>query len=141
MSFTRKKNPINYSYNIDGISLQRQTIVKDLGIYFDSELTFAKHILARTSEAIRMLGFIIRNCKQFNNLQALKLLYYSYVRSKLEYGSIIWSPYYQIHSNNVEQVQRKFLKFLLFKSTGQYPERGIEQDLFVIYFTLQIFRV
>ena len=53
-------------------------------------------------------------------------MYYALIRSKLEYGSIIWHPIYQVHINNLEAVQRKFLKFLWFTVDGIYPERGYD---------------
>ena len=94
LSFTNRRTSFVYDYSINGVILSRCTDTKDLGIIFDYQLSFKKHINSRTSEAMRMLGFIMRNCKNFNNLQALKILYYSFVRSKLEYGSIIWNPCY-----------------------------------------------
>lgn len=40
-------------------------------------------------------------------------MYTSFVRSKLEYGSIIWKPYSEIHIKRVEKIQRKFIRFAL----------------------------
>jgi len=62
-----------------------------------------------------ILGFIIRNCKDFTDPIALKTLFTSLVRAKLEYNSVIWSPYkkYQIHC--LENVQNRFIRFLAFK--------------------------
>lgn len=40
-----------------------------------------------------MLGFRIRSSKNFTNISTLKLLYFRYMRSRLEYEFIIWSPY------------------------------------------------
>lgn len=37
----------------------------------------------------------------------------SFVRSKLEYASFIWNPYYAVHSNRLERIQKVFLKFAL----------------------------
>ncbi|KAJ3655417.1 hypothetical protein Zmor_014549 [Zophobas morio] len=73
-----------------------------------------------------MLGFIMRNGRMFNDIMALKTLYYGFVVSKLEYGSIVWSPLYLSHQLQLERVQRKFLKYISFKIDGSYPERGID---------------
>lgn len=67
-----------------------------------------------------MYRFIIRNCRCFNNIQTLTVIYFAYVRSQLEYGSLIWNPYYNCHRMSIESVQRKFLKFLSFKLDGVY---------------------
>lgn len=76
-----------------------------------------------------MLGFIIRNCQNFNDTLALKTLYYSFVRSKLEYGSIIWYPHYDFQKLAIEKVQRKFCKFLYYKVNRVYPDTGYNQNL------------
>lgn len=64
---------------------------------------------------MRMLGFIKRQLRDFSNVQALKTIYSANVRSILEYSSVVWSPYYEIHKGNIEQVQRKFLSWISFK--------------------------
>ena len=62
-----------------------------------------------------MLGFMKRSTIDFSNLKVFKLIYYSLVRSYLEFSSCIWSPYYEIHKHSLESVQHKFLRFLAFK--------------------------
>jgi hypothetical protein len=62
-----------------------------------------------------MLGFVLRQASEFSNLQAMMVLYSSFVRSVLEYGSCVWSPYYITHINRLEKVQRKFVKRICFK--------------------------
>ena len=61
-------------------------------------------------------------------MAVLKTLYNCFVRSKLEYCSLIWSPIYNKHIGELESVQRKFLKYLYFKTEGVYPPRGICQQ-------------
>ena len=51
------------------------------------------------------------------------------VRSKLEYASLIWSPYYWKYINSIEQVQRVFAKYLFFKLDGEYTLQGIEEQV------------
>lgn len=42
-----------------------------------------------------------------------KLLYCSFVRSLLEYASVIWCPFSDVHIKRLERVQRKFTKFAI----------------------------
>jgi len=74
------------------------------------------------NEAYRNLGLIVRLGKYFNNSQVLKLLYFNYVRSKLEYVSIIWNPQVVKYSKTIEIIQSKFLRFLAYKQTVFYPK-------------------
>lgn len=84
---------------------------KDLGVIFSSNLSFNKHIDYVISKANSMLAYIKRNSRDFRDPYTIKTLYTSYVRSNLEYASVIWSPYYAVHSNRIETIQKKFLIF------------------------------
>ena len=62
-----------------------------------------------------MLGFVKRHSSDFKNLDSLKLLYCALVRSILEYGSPIWSPYTNSNIEIIEGVQKRFLRFAAYK--------------------------
>ncbi|XP_044585015.1 uncharacterized protein LOC123265356 [Cotesia glomerata] len=109
---------------MSGTVLEKCASTRILGVTFDNRLTFALHINKIISEAWRTLGFIIRVSKNFTNLKAIKLLYNTFVRPKLEYASLVWSPIQLGQSTRLEKVQRKFLKFLIWKRSGEYPLRG-----------------
>lgn len=126
VSFSRKINTIQCNYSIGGSILDRKSTVKDLGVVFDEKLSFVSHIDQMVTTASRTLGFIIRNCKHFSNVATFKLLYYSFVRSRLDYGSVVWSPIYDCHRQSVESVQRRFLKYVIFREDGIYPQRGLD---------------
>lgn len=129
VTFSRKKHITNYNYNIDGNLVSRTELFKDLGVWFDAKLSFKDHINLKVSEACKFYGFILRNCKSFTNIDSLKNLYFAYVRSKLEYASIVWKPYYKYQKQIIEKVQRRFLKYLSLKTDGIYPERGVSETL------------
>lgn len=136
MTFTRKLKAIIYPYSLDNTPLVRSELVKDLGVYFDSSLSFKQHVESTVQSAFKTLGFIIRSSDGFCNLTTLKLLYFVFVRSRLEYGSVVWAPYYNLHKLLLERVQRKFLKFLYFKSHGVYPVQGYEDALLLEEFQM-----
>lgn len=66
-------------------------------------------------KAYKILGFVLRVCKPFTNISAIKSVYFAYVRSILEYASPIWSPQYRIYKNRLERTQTKFIKHLNFR--------------------------
>lgn len=131
VTYTRRKSPIVFEYSIDGTALSRSDSMRDLGVIFDTKLSFDKHIQAVTCEAGRLYGFIVRNCKQFTYINALKALFFAYVRSKLEYASIIWDPLYNNKKWEIEKLQKRFLKYLYFKVEGVYPARGIDYRFYL----------
>lgn len=129
VTYTRRHNTINYNYNIDNSEIIRSELYKDLGIVFDSKLTFNEHVLEIVAKTSKTYGFIYRNCREFSDDNSLCILYFSLIRSRLEYGALIWFPIYNIYINYLESVQRRFLKFLCFRIDGVYPPRGYDQAL------------
>ena len=97
--------------------------IKDLGVLYDSKLTFDSHIDTIVNDACRNLGFIIRIGREFKQIKTLQTLFYSYVRSKLEYANLVWNPHNKIDLFKIERVQTKFLRYLTYKETGVYPQR------------------
>jgi hypothetical protein len=63
-----------------------------------------------------MLGFLFRNCKDFLNVHSFKVLYYAHVRSHLEYCCQVWNPEKPTYSEELEKVQRKFVRYLYHKN-------------------------
>ena len=124
VTYTKKHNQLTFPYEVSGKCLARKDSIRDLGVIFDSKFTFVEHIYDIIEKAIKMYGFVYRSCRDFTNIKALNNLYYTLIRSRLEYGSIIWYPLYDSHIINIESVQRKYLKFLSYCLDGHYPERG-----------------
>lgn len=115
ISFTRKKIPVFFSYNFDNQIIERVSVVRDLGIYLDSKMTFTAHFDNIVNRAYRNLGFVLRTCQPFKSITSLKVLYSAYVRSILEYACQVWSPFYAVHIKRIERIQKKFLKHLNFR--------------------------
>uniref|UniRef100_A0A8D8UWL9 Uncharacterized protein n=1 Tax=Cacopsylla melanoneura TaxID=428564 RepID=A0A8D8UWL9_9HEMI len=115
MSFYTKKNPILYEYSINNVPLERVEHIKDLGVTMEPNLKFNIHYSNISKKAYKMLGFLYRQTQDFTNTNVLKTLYYSYVRSHLEYCSVVWSPQYLVHMKSLESIQRKFLRLLAYK--------------------------
>lgn len=98
-------------------------------VTFDNKLAFLlPHINKLINSLYRTLGFIICNSRDFDNIETVKLPYFSYVRYRLEYASLIWLPYYNVHINRLESIQRRVLKYLSYKITGLYPVIGFPHN-------------
>lgn len=122
ISFTKNHNAITRNYYIGNYSLERVYCIRDLGILFDSKLHFDAHIENIVNKAYCMLGFVIRNSRVFRKPETYLLLYYTLVRSQLEYCTPIWTPLYGIYKDNIESVQKKFLHCLNYRMSA--PKRG-----------------
>lgn len=71
-----------------------------------------------------MLGYIKSISKGQFGIRALKAVYVSYVRSRLEFGSVIWDPYQSTYSELIESVQKQFVMFALADSNRVPPGNG-----------------
>ncbi|KAL0870443.1 hypothetical protein ABMA27_005440 [Loxostege sticticalis] len=116
ITFTRKPNPIKFNYTLKAHSLTHVDHIRDLGVIHDSKLLFDKHVDSIVNKASKALGFLIRSCARFSSLKPIKILFCSYVRSILEYASQIWNPQYKVYSDRIESIQKRFLKYLQYKS-------------------------
>ena len=69
-----------------------------------------------------MIGMILRtlSCKDKNILIPL---YKALIRPILEYGNVVWCPYYEKYKDLLEKVQQHFTKRINGMSKLSYPER------------------
>lgn len=102
----------SFDYTIASNILSRVFEVKDLGVIFDSELTFNPRITFVSTRASGILGLITRNSSEFRDHTALLQLYRAHVLPILTYASVIWSPHLGYVIYTLESVQRKFLRCL-----------------------------
>lgn len=120
ISFTRKRDPIVFNYSFNGVTIQRVSLVRDLGVFFDAKMLLSNHVEKIVQRAYRNLGFVIRTCIPFKCPITFKVVYFAYVRSILEYASPIWSPCYMEYIKRIEGIQCKFVKHLSFKTNQKY---------------------
>lgn len=124
MTITRKTKPDIRTYHFDNDIIERVDEHKDLGVILDCKLSFEKHIQITVNRANSTLGCIKRFAYDFN-LQTKKILYFSLVRSLLEYASSIWAPYLAKHKDLLERIQKNFtiwaLKLKRDPTSYRYP--------------------
>ena len=95
---------------------------KDLGVTFDSSLTFSWHCEIVAYKANHKLG-LIRSSFIYLDLDTLTTLYKSLVRPHLEYCNTVWSPVYLKDSHLIESVQYRAAKLVHGIKDLPYAER------------------
>lgn len=136
MSFGLKKELLTFHYQVGNDVLNRPSTMRDLGVIFDPKLSFVHHIEGVISAAYKTMGFIIRCARDFTSIDAMKQLFLQLVRAKAEYACVVWCPGYKTHIKELEDLQRKYVKYLAFKQTGVYPEIGYPHDILLSMFNL-----
>ena len=84
---------------------------KDLGVLFDNQLDFGKHIRSIVGRANRMLG-LIKISFDCMDREMFRNLYLVMVRPLLEYCVQVWSPYKQGDIDFIEKVQKRATKLV-----------------------------
>jgi len=67
------------------------------------------------NKTTRMFGFLKRNCREFNDSTCRKTVYCSFIRSLVEYVSIIWSTYQSGLVTKIEMIEKCFLNMMPIK--------------------------
>ena len=114
-------NLLHSGYWCNGTLLVREHQHNDLGVYFVSDWSFQHHIEDIIHKSLKMSA-LIRKCFKFTSLDVKLRLYTTFVRPKLEYCSVIWSPFKKGEIETIEKVQRCFTKFLLYNSSMDYND-------------------
>ncbi|KAL1446530.1 hypothetical protein WDU94_005624 [Cyamophila willieti] len=123
IEFSRSRGSTPFAYHLNSVPLQHVPQIKDLGVIFDRNLSFIPQISNLSMRCFRILGYIYRNSKGLSS-ESFSLLYKSLLRSLLEYACVVWSPYYEVHSNTLERVQKRFLRYFQYR----FPFRNSNLD-------------
>ena len=140
MVFYNKKKllpPPSLPVVIDEVPVSKVSNKRALGIIIDVNLSFTPHI-----------EFITKKCKQAYNRLTLfpslnphlaLQLYKSFIRSRLEFGSIMWgfTLYQREHLKMLESAQRRALSLIL-RTMKSTPTEALEAELSVLPIDLRI---
>ena len=124
MHFGRNNAKYNYTMKLNDNEIMNVINCeeeKDLGVIFDSKLSFDAHVQCVISKANRNIG-IIRRTFRYLSRKSFIQLYKSLVRPHLEYGNTIWFPCLKRQSSSIEKVQRRATRFLFERNTYNYVE-------------------
>ena len=105
------KTKTSYCYTVNNQILKQVRDNPYLGITISDNLKWRTHINNICKKANSTLGSLRRNlhhCPQ----PCRKNAYLALVRSKVEYGSIIWDTYLQTDIDRLERVQRSAARFI-----------------------------
>ena len=105
-----------------GEEIHENRTVKDLGVLVSKDVSFAEHIddLVLTSKI--KAGTLLRN---FETREAGPMIemFNSYIRSRLDYCSLVWSPFRREEIDEIEGIQRNFTSKIEGLEQLDYHER------------------
>jgi len=101
----------DYNYLLNCSNLSWVTSTRDLGVTFDSDLSFTQHVNTIVSTA-SIRANLLHRCFVSGDRNLLLKAFIVFVRPVLEYCSSVWSPRFLRDAEAVESVQRHFTKRL-----------------------------
>ena len=114
-------NP-KHRYVLNSHTLDISTCEKDLGVHVDNQLKFHEHTAAATKTANQVLG-VIKKAYKTRDIRTITMLYKSMVRPHLEYGNLIWGPFFKEDMKSVEKIQRRATKLVTSIKDLAYEDR------------------
>ena len=104
MSYGKDEN-LKEAYTAGQEIINCENSVKDLGIYLSDDLSSDIQITEATKAGRKLMWWILRSF-QSREAETILFLYKSYVLPKMEYSSLMWSPYKKKDIVKLESVQR-----------------------------------
>ena len=96
----------NYTHILETVDSE-----SDLGIMFNKNLKFDEHIDSTVNKVNRIIGLIKRNFTHMDK-DPFMTLYKSLVRSKLDYGNIVFYPTIKKYIQVLENAQRRATRLI-----------------------------
>lgn len=127
---TRKKHFSPFTYSLQGSDIKEVASHKYLGLTLTNQLDWSPHISQICSSAFSTLCFLKRKLNRApSNIKFLA--YNTFIRTKLEYASIIWDPHTKKNITALEMIQRKAVRFIFHKySRSDSPTQlMVENDI------------
>jgi len=115
ITYSSSKKFSAFAYTIDNLEIARCSSIKDLGVIYQNNFRFDLQLNNVLNNASRSLGLIKRFCRNISDVDLIRTLYLTYVRSKLTSAIIIWAPQSKDGFKKLEKIQKKFIKFLCYK--------------------------
>ena len=99
-----KNGRVVHDYSISGTRINNATSIKVLGIIIDNKLSFNDHIQYIKTKANKTLYFLKNNSRHFDDYDAFRTLYFSYLYPILSYGSAIWNVFNKQQMYELEKI-------------------------------------
>jgi hypothetical protein len=106
---TKKQNEIKIQIIASNSIITNINSTKYLGLIIDNTLSWKDHIVELTSK-LNKACYAIRAIKPFMSLDALRMIYFSYVHSVITHGIIFWGN--SQHSSSIFKIKKRIIRFI-----------------------------
>ena len=111
--------PLNLKF--DGMNIKEVSVVKYLGVTFDSNLTWKNHIEELCLKLSKTVG-IFSKLRYYVNVYILTMLYYSLIYPFLIYGIQVWCLTYPTYLKPLTTLQKRVVRIMTFSDPRSHTE-------------------
>ena len=104
-----RQNSNGYEIRIDGITIDKKTCCKFLGIHIDDKLVWTDHLLHTQSKMSKSM-YALNRCKHLVPRPYMKTLYDTLIHPYLMYGISLWGGSYKTNLNPLRIIQKKAMR-------------------------------
>lgn len=133
----QKKIPFILQLKIFNQNIRNDSFVRYLGIIFDCNLNWKKHIHELTKKISKNIG-ILTKVRYFVSKDVMLQLYYSFFYSLITYGILIWGNTYENSLKPIITLQKKVVRVMTFSKWDAHTQ-PIFANLGLLKFTDIIF--
>lgn len=103
--------PVNLEIKIEDKYIKKVEHCKYLGLIIDQNLKWDKHIEYVINKT-KYLIYIVYKISKFMQTDILRMIYYAFFHSIINYGIIAWGGAYMNYLNLLQNVQKRILKIV-----------------------------
>ena len=119
----RNEDTVVESYKTPkGEKIEIRSTVKDLGVMATNDLLFKEHMDNIINSSKTVMGMLLRTFSTREKDPMIRM-FNTYIKSKMEYCCIVWSPVQQTFINDLENIQKTFTKKISGMEDLDYHER------------------
>ena len=126
INFTRHNAPMQLPIHMNGIPIRDTTTHTHLGVVLQSNSKWNNHIQIMTEKNYKKID-ILRHLKYKFDRRTLELLYMTFIRPALEYGSSVWTNITKDQQKEIENVQLAAARIVTGAIKGT-PHKEIYQE-------------
>merc|ERR1712183_863055 len=112
-----------------GEEIDIKDTAKDLGVTATNDLKFKEHIERITTSSKVIMGMLLRTFST-REREPMITMFNSYIKSKLEYCGVVWSPSEKNGINDIENILRTFTKKIEGMEELDYHQRLKELKMY-----------
>lgn len=107
------KKMVDSCYFLNWKMIERSAYVRDLGVIFDENLNFKKHIETIARRATQMIGAARRFCLDIKSPIMMSKIFKIYIQPIIDYGSVVWNQERVMTNIQITLAVKRLTRFAL----------------------------